>query len=116
MYPGVRCYPKHWQIKDDIWTLKFVRKIPFCGGEDVRGLNDPGSMTIYIQLKLSRKETLMTFFHEVIHAIEFSHDLPDKKEYTYRDMHQMIHDVEKHLAEFFADNLENLFTLFFGDF
>lgn len=117
MYPGTRSYSREWVVNNDVWDLKFVRKIPFVKDADnVRGLNDPGSMTIFIQQKLSRKETLMTFFHEIIHAIEYSYDLPERSTYTYRDIHKYIHEIEKHLAEFFVNNFENLFVLFFRDF
>jgi len=115
--PGVRNYSQSWVVNDDVWTLKFVRNlIDDEKGTSLDGLTDPSLYTIFIRLKQSRLETLMTFFHEFMHAIEYSYELEfaEDKNYTYKEFHDFIHQMEKYLAEFFIQNWKAVFLLFFG--
>lgn len=76
IFPGIRKYPKVVKIKDDMWSVKFVNKVPerHYGKEVICGLCDPSEMTIYIKTGQSREETFSTFVHEILHAIEASCD------------------------------------------
>lgn len=73
MLPKKNSYPKQLLIGEDIWRVRFVKKIKYP--QKVVGLCDPGDQTIYIKTKMDRHETLATFIHEVLHAIGFSYDI-----------------------------------------
>lgn len=74
--PKVRQYPKTINIRGEIWHIKFVRKVD--PQDETVGECDPGDRIIKIKLRQSSEDTLKTFIHEVIHAIEaeWDFDLP----------------------------------------
>ena len=113
--PGPQSYPRIWYVNDDTWRLKFSRNL-FFSPYELDGLCDPSDMTIYIRQCQTKMQTLMTFFHEIMHAIEYSYDfdIGSKRSYTERDMHHYIYAMEKYLSEFLVDNWENLSSLFFN--
>ena len=110
--PGVKDYPRQWIVGEDIWTLKFVRKIE--GNPVILGLCDPGDLTIYIKLKQSKFEMLMSTLHELFHCAEFSHniDFRGKPIYTYRTFHNYIYKMEKAMGLLFVQNADNFLKLF----
>jgi len=113
--PGPQSYPRIWYVNDDVWHLKFSRNLSYSIHQ-LDGLCDPSETTIYIRQRQSKMDTLQTFLHEIMHAIEFSYDfdIGSKKNYTERDMHNYIHAMERYLAEFLVDNWDNLGALFFS--
>jgi hypothetical protein len=73
-FPGSRKYPKEVLVNDELWAIKFCRKIPerHYGREVIWGLCDPSNLTIYIKYGQSREQTFSTLVHELLHAIEHS--------------------------------------------
>ena len=63
-------YPKELVIGENVWRVKFRRKMD----PGLLGLCDPSTYTISIAQKQNPMQTLYTFVHEVLHAIEFEND------------------------------------------
>jgi hypothetical protein len=110
--PRIKDYPREWLFGDDLWTLKFVRKID--GNENILGLCDPSELVIYIKTKQTRLEMLMSTMHEIFHGLEHSYDIcfDNKPIYTYRTFHSYIYKMEKALALTFLQNSDNFLKLF----
>lgn len=104
MYPKCRQYPKGITVGNAHWDVKFCRKTPDHPPTDV-GLCDPETRTIYIRYKQSRRETLMTFLHEWLHAVEF--------EYEIEIGHTIIEKLEDAVIEFCEENPEVLVNFLF---
>lgn len=90
----IRSYPKQLLVGDDIYDIKFVRKISGEGDADL-GLCVPGD-NIQIRLRQGRQETLETFVHEILHSIEFTYEIPIP--------HQLVYQLEKPIAKIILDN------------
>ncbi len=90
-----RDYPRQLQIKDNIWDVRFCRKIP---GEppDILGLCDPSELTIYIKMGQTPAERFKTFAHEVAHSITY--------EYGIKEDHRVIHQLEEPILRLLVDN------------
>jgi hypothetical protein len=101
-FPGQRAYPKTIRVNEDIWHIKFVRKVPerHYGKEVIWGLCDPGEFTIYIKQGQTREQTFSTFVHEVLHAIEASYDFHIDK----TDAHPKIYAIELAIVQLLRDN------------
>lgn len=93
-----RDFPKQIVVKDSIWEIRFVRKIHFgsAGTYTSYGLCDPGDKVVYIQMRQSPKERLVTFVHEVLHVFE--------EEYNIQLGHGIINKLQYPLAEFIVEN------------
>ena len=90
MYPKQRDYPKQIVVSDVIYSVKFCRKIPGLEDMDLAGVCCPASKTIYIVLGQAAEERFSTFWHEVLHAIEFE---------TGKTIpHKIVYAFEKDLA------------------
>lgn len=87
-------YPKTLHVGTEIYTVKFVRKLP----NTTVGECDPEAKEIRILCGQSREETLKTFIHEIIHAlVEFEHDIEIK--------HKLVYALEGPLYQFLRDNV-----------
>lgn len=91
--PRKKDYPKELLVKDAIYTIHFQRKL---NARDDLGLCDSSVKKIHIKLKQNLNETLHTFIHEVLHAIE--------EEYGFEIEHKIIHKLEEPLARLIFDN------------
>lgn len=78
--PNPRRYPKFITLGKSEWEIKFVKKL----GRNLVGLCEPNEKIIYIKTKQSKKEILSTLIHELLHAMEFEHEIPIKHKMVYR--------------------------------
>ncbi len=85
-------YPKDLHIGTEIWAVKFVRKL----GKDVVGEADPSEKEIRILCGQSREDTLKTFCHEILHALEMEYDIPVE--------HKLIYALEDPIYHLLRDN------------
>lgn len=90
MFPKMRDYPKEIVVADVIYSVRFVRKIPGLTHDGLAGVACPSTKTIYIVLGQSASERFSTFWHEVLHAIEF--------ETGKKIPHPTIYALEAHLS------------------
>lgn len=86
-------YPKTIEVGRDIYKIKFVKK--FKDGVTL-GETDPEKLEIRILKGMSKRETLSCFIHEVIHALEFSHEIGIK--------HKLVYQLERAALELILDN------------
>lgn len=72
-------YPKTLKIGDRTYRIKFVKSIRGCrrqvGKGATIGIADPRRIEVLIKKGLSKDLTLKTFFHEIIHCIEYEYDI-----------------------------------------
>jgi hypothetical protein len=94
---GPNSYAREWLIGENIWRLKFVKKIDDQG---TMGLCDPGDKLILIRRGLDKGEMLKTLAHEVLHAFE--------DEYTIDISHKTVYKLEDAIFEFLLNNLDSL--------
>lgn len=64
--------------------------------DEVYGLCDPQTRVILIKKHMTKRQTLATFIHEVLHAIEF--------EYGFTLGHKIINPLEHPLTDFIRHN------------
>ena len=95
--PRIKDYKRTWCVGDEVWTIKFVRKVPGeqCD-ENLFGLSDPSEQCNYIRLKQNKFKILCTFIHEMFHSIE--------AEYDFKIPHDLIWKLEIPIARFIIDN------------
>lgn len=74
----------------EVYKVKFVKNFDYFGETDF------GSKTIRIKEGMSKRETLNTFIHEVLHVFEMELDMPMK--------HKKVYALEKAIANFIIDN------------
>jgi len=93
-----RDYPKIMFIGLELWRLYWFRKIP--KGEDKKtvGLCDPSDKTIHVKYGQSDYETLRTYIHEVIHAIQDEYNIKFHKNPT-KD-HEIVEKLEIAITHF----------------
>lgn len=87
--------PSQLLVRDQIYTVKFVDRIR--GVKRGRGKCSFESQTIWIKRNMTEPEQLVTFCHELLHAIEF--------EYEIDIPHGLIYALESPLAQVIVDNL-----------
>ena len=92
--PSKTAYPRHLIIGDSEWTVKFCRII--LGDERLLGLCDPGDNSLKIRMKQDKMQTLLTFIHEVLHALE--------NEYDFHLGEEKVLKLEKAIADFILVN------------
>ncbi len=86
-------YPKTLHIGNEVYTVKFVRKL----SKDTVGECDPCDKEIRILCGQGPEDTLKTFIHEVCHAvIQFEHDIEVS--------HKLIYALETPIFRFLRDN------------
>lgn len=103
--PGMRDYPREITVNEDMWHVRFVRRMPEMSKQEdleTRGLCDPSLWTIYVKVGLDRRETLMTFIHELLHAFEES--------YQVEIPHPLIYRLEVAFADFLLHNWHDIFN------
>lgn len=91
----IKDFPKQILIRDNIWSIKFVRSIK-DQPKDTVGECDPGEHVIRIKLGQSREERFKTLIHELAHAICF--------EYEIKENHSTIHAIEEPILKLLIDN------------
>lgn len=93
--PTPRQYPKDIRVRDELYKIKFVRKIQ---GEsaNTQGLCDPSLHIIYIKQGQTHAETFYTFIHECMHAFE--------AEYDIGTAHSDVYKLEKAIGDFLLTN------------
>jgi hypothetical protein len=92
-------YPKELLIGNEIYKIKFVRKM--TGQPDnVVGDCCPSDKEIRILMGQTPEDTLKTFIHELCHAaLEFEGDIEVQ--------HELIYKIEHPIYQFICDNLLN---------
>jgi hypothetical protein len=83
-------YPKKIYIKNETYRIVFTDKIEHYGD------TDPVKNLIRIRAGMSRRETFNTFVHELIHAMEFTHNIKLK--------HKAVYKLERAIVELLVDN------------
>jgi len=73
MWPERKYWPTDLMIGDNLWEIKFKKKIVESGVE-CTGLCDPGDRILYIKYPQTGVELFSTLLHEVLHAIEFEYE------------------------------------------
>lgn len=86
-------YPKEVHIKTEVYRVKFVRKL----SGNVVGECDPSEKEIRILCGQGPEDTLKTFCHEILHAIEM--------EYEIDVAHKLIYALEDPIYHFLRDNI-----------
>lgn len=86
-------YPKQVHVGTEIYQVKFVRKL----SKGTVGECDPESFEIRILCGQGRVDTLKTFIHEVMHAIELEHEIEID--------HKLIYALETPIFQLLRDNL-----------
>lgn len=93
---GPKSYADTWTIGEEVWELRFVRKLP----DDSYGINDPMTNKFYIRLKQPRDEMFGTFLHECVHMMDDA--------YTVGLTETQVTKMEHALKAFLLDNFEGL--------
>jgi Zn-dependent peptidase ImmA (M78 family) len=87
-------YPKEVTIGEATYKIRFVSTIQ--KDNNTLGLCDTSDYVIYIKRGLTPSETIYTFIHEVLHAIEAEYDV---------DLaHKHIYALERGIGDFFMTN------------
>lgn len=94
MLPRKTQYPRHLIVGDTEWKVKFCRVID--GDPNLLGLCDPSHNTLSIKLKQDRMQTLLTFIHETLHAME--------NEYDFHLGEEKVLKLERAIADFILVN------------
>lgn len=92
--------PRKLLVKDQIYEVKYVSRIPSVNDGTkgpLRGLCCSDKQVIYIARGISKAEKVQTFFHELLHAIEFEYDIEID--------HKLVYKLEGPLAQVIVDNL-----------
>lgn len=90
----IKDYPPHVRVKDAIYRVLFVRRIPGDSSRALAGCCCRSTRTIWIALGQTPAERASTFMHEVLHAVDF--------EYGLNLSHRHIYRLERPLAELTA--------------
>lgn len=96
MFRRLRDFPRELWIGENLWRIKFVRRMP-DGDPDDRGCCDPSEHVIYIKLGQAYEERMSTFFHEVLHALEY--------EGGFDVVHAHVEKLGEGLAQLFVKNV-----------
>lgn len=91
-------FPRQIVIGESLWTVHWKRDIPGARpGRIVMGMTYGDDKEIHIRMRLSAKERLATFVHELLHALEY--------EYGIAVPHEVIYKIDAPLARLIIDNL-----------
>lgn len=88
--------PKHTSYPKKIYFATECYRIKFKKGLDCYGTTDAAKRLITIKLGMSRRQTLATLVHEILHVIEF--EAPVKLK------HKTIYKLERAIMEILIDN------------
>lgn len=86
--------PEMILIKGDIWQIRLVKEIE--AGKNTVGLCDEQDNMIYIKRGQSTKDKVKTFIHELLHAIEISHN--------FNIPHRLVYALEEPIYQLIKDN------------
>lgn len=89
--------PSKLYIGTSEYTVLITNRIPRINGHKLYGLCCSAAKKIWVRKDLPEQEILDTFFHEVLHALDFEYGLEGLT-------HQLIYDMERPLSWFFQDN------------
>lgn len=95
-------YPAEFQVKDELYTIRFVRQMPPITGmssreaEGLVGCCDYAEQVICIATGQTPKERLSTALHEILHAVDH--------EWEIGLSHQQIYALETALLRLLVDN------------
>lgn len=84
-------YPKKVWIKNECYRVVFSKSIKHYGETDAL------SKTIRIRFGMSPRETMRTFIHECLHAMDFENPKLKLK-------HKQVYALEEAIYEFLYDN------------
>ena len=88
-------YPKHLEIGENLWEIKFCRVVPGMS-ESIVGGCETSEHVIYIKMGQTPVERFKTFAHEICHAVCYEYDIPEN--------HAIIHELEEPIVRFLLDN------------
>ena len=88
--------PRQLTIKGAHWHVVVTRTLFYQDGQELLGLCDPSTRTIFINKSQSHRQQWITFLHEALHALEY--------EYSFHLSHKTIEKIEDALGEFIRDN------------
>jgi hypothetical protein len=91
--------PKTVVVGGAEYKVLLTNRIPKVNGEKIFGLCCSGERKIWVRKSLPKDEQLSTFWHEVLHALDFEHGIEGLT-------HEVIYNLEQPLAWFFQDNPE----------
>ena len=95
--PNKKDLAKGWLINDSIWKVLFVKSIKYGNkNKGIVGITDFSSQEIHIKTNQSKTETLSTFIHEILHAMD--------EEYDMKLTHKQIYQLEEAIMDFMASN------------
>lgn len=89
--------PKTVDINTATYKIIVTNRIPSSKGTKLDGLCCSGEKKIWIRKSLPLDEQLSTFWHEVLHALDFEYGCPDLN-------HDAIYQLESPLNWFIQDN------------
>jgi len=92
-------FPKKVVVGAAEYTVLVTNRIPRSNGQPVYGLCCSESRKIWVRKSLPQDEQLSTFWHEVLHALDFEHGIEGLT-------HEVIYNLEQPLAWFIQDNPE----------
>ena len=102
LIPKIRDYPKSIEINGIEWKIKFKRMIYDRSSSPeknkeliIYGICDSVSKEILIKLGQGRFQTYSTFFHELVHAIEFSYDFSIQHKHVYNLENVVMETIRK---------------------
>jgi hypothetical protein len=91
--------PKTVDIGCSTYKVLVTNRMPKHNGQKLYGLCCSGEKKIWVRKSLPQDELLATFWHEVLHAIDFEHGIEGLT-------HEVIYNLEQPLSCFFQDNPE----------
>lgn len=101
--PRVRDFPREILVGDAIYTVRFVRKIddgtkiPEGSDLEIVGLCDPSEKEILILQGLDPLERFKALVHELLHCLEFEHDIEMP--------HTLIYKLEEPIVQLLIENV-----------
>lgn len=98
---GKNAYPENIGIGSGEWTIVFKDNID--NNSSTLGLCDGGTNEIFIKNGQSPRETLETFLHEIIHAMEI--------EYSLVVSHKSVYVLQMALTDFIVSNFNHLLRI-----
>ncbi len=88
--------PARLKIKRVWWTVEVTDTWIYYGKQKCRGLCDGNTRTIYVYGGQRKKAVISTFWHEVLHAIDFT--------YGINIPHHVIYAIEGAMTDLIAKN------------
>lgn len=90
-------FPKSIRVGTVDYKILVTNRIPKVNGQKIYGLCCSGERKIWVRKSLPPDEQLSTFWHEVLHALDFEFEIEGLT-------HDLIYNLEQPLSWFFQDN------------